>query len=309
MQNKSCVATADKLPRSLRSVRPAPPRHHSNVVPKNMKTLYLTLAIIMLIGTPAHANRGQLIKGVLVALGVGTAAASDEKVDQVNKRFEERKDDLRAAGYAPHVSAQFEFSLNLNSSADHVYWADFFGAPDVAFIVEGIGKSEVLVPQVHSGYKGGGLHHVIYGDQAPEDGVVAIHVFDDDDDLNNLFYALKPTDIEVGIPVYGTEVGIRATLPQGREKIFSPDYIGSIVVQAPKGNNRWKGEGKVLDRHGRDIGSFSIAQIPIVSDDEIDGVESSSTLFTFIKWAAIIGAALVGISWIRGLFKASEPTT
>lgn len=86
-----------------------------------MKTLSLTIAILMLIGTPAHANRGRIIKGVLVALGVGAAAASDEKVDQVNRHFEERKDDLRAAGYAPNVSAQFEFSLNLDSSADHVY--------------------------------------------------------------------------------------------------------------------------------------------------------------------------------------------
>lgn len=199
--------------------------------------------------------------------------------------------------------------MNLDSSADQVYWADFFGAPDVTFIIEGIGKTEVMVPQVHSGYRGGRLHHVIYGDQVPKEGVIAIHLFDDDDGLNQLFRELKPSDIEIGIPVYGTEVGIRAKFPQGKEKIFKPDYIGSIMVNAPKSDNRWKAEGKVLARNGRNIGQFTIAQIPILSEDEIDSAEKGSAFFTFLKWAAIVAAILIGVSWIKGILSPTIPAT
>ena len=269
-----------------------------------MKILTLLIcAVLLAFSAPAHADKKQIIKGVLTALGIGAAAASDEKVNQVNKRFEEKKQELKDLGYSPRIGAQYEFSLNLDSSADHVYWADFFGKPDIAFIVEGIGPNEVMIPQVHTGYKGGALHHVIYGMQAPSEGSVAIHIFDDDESMNKLFRELKPTQIELGVPVYGTEVGIKATLPQGKEKIFHPDYIGSIVVQTPKNEDRWKAEGNVVDKHNRKIGTFTIRQIPILSGAE----EGASVFFQFLKWALIAAVVLVAASWIKAFFAKADP--
>jgi len=264
-----------------------------------MKNIALLLCGILFVFTaPAHASRGKIINGVLTALGIGAAAASDEKVKQITARFEEKKRELKDAGYSPQIGAQYEISINLDTSADDIFWADFIGRPDIGFTVEGIGPSEVLIPRVHEGYKGGALQHVIYGAQAPSEGTVAIHIFDDDEGLNKLFRELKPTEIEVGIPVYSVPVGIKVTLPRGKEKLISSDNIGSIVVRAPKNESRWKAEGNVVDRNDRKIGTFSISQIPILTGKE----ETAKIFLKFLKWALIAGGVLLAANWVKGLF-------
>lgn len=248
--------------------------------------IYLVTAALMTAQTQANV-KGHIIKGILVAMGVGTAAAADSEIELARDAYSDRENELTNLGISPTMGAQFDVRLQLNSNSDDVYWADTIGNPDIFFVIEGAGQQRITIPEVHDGYGGGSVSHSIYGLKSPKNGSFKLHIYDDDGDLNEVINRFIPTGVNLGIQTVAVGASLQLKFPNSQTHLVKPDYIGTLEFLTPKESSTWKASGVINDRWGRNIGSFDIRQIPILSDAEVAKYNSGSVFWSFVKWGAI----------------------
>lgn len=256
-----------------------------------LANLTLASAIFVLVLAPRTNANG--LKTVITVFAAGASAVGFEESDA--------QDELREAykaqhGVDPLVSAVFKIEITLDEKADAVYSADTFGSADIFFVLEGSGNSSIA-PFRHDGFKGGTVRHVLQGNAIQPGNGFALHLYDDDNVLNDVFSALQPKRVSpsVGIltPVGYLNGSIDVELQGGRVEINKPDYIGAITFNAPDDHD-WRVSGEIQDQQGRKIGTFVVAQDSLA---KLGAVRSRIGLFVGV--AGMVVAVLVGLPLLR----------
>ena len=194
-----------------------------------------------------EAEAGKL-ETVITAVAAGASAVGFHEHSEQEKLREAYK----AQGLDPAISAVFDVEITLYPNADSVFWADTLGSSDLFLVLEGSGNSSIA-PFRHDDFKGGTIHHMLQGNAIQPGHGFALHLYDDDNVLNDVFSALMPKRItpSMGIltPVGRVNGSLELELQGGHVEIKKPDYIGAIAFTAPKDND-WKVSGDIHDQYG-----------------------------------------------------------
>jgi hypothetical protein len=89
-----------------------------------------------------------------------------------------------------------------------------------------------------------------------------------------------------------TGVGVTFQGDGGQTQFIRPDYIGSIIFDPPKDDSIWAVSGEIEDVWSRTIGNFTVKQIPLLSEEEVEELQEKSVFWSFIKWSCITGAVV-----------------
>ena len=208
------------------------------------------------------SKAGPWIAGLCAGGGIATATKCLEKGESV---------------YA------VQFQLDPNASS--VYWARWFGWPNIFAVLQVEGMDEYLIPQVFRGYRGGTIIWTFKIPKIPANRAISFHILDDRSASNEIFNNILSTAWHVNIEP-GVELSQK--LPQGvlltealsigyvrgdiqlvknKITIVGPKPLCHYTVQCPDPwfsslvSRECHTEGSITDNDGKAIGVIRISQL------------------------------------------------